>query len=241
MSSFFPTAFEKIWKFLLQPSFFPGHPVFVSPFLKKIWIFCSYSVSYQEDAIFFSWLKKSWLFSWITIFRSSCGSHIVHMQKIRNRSNFFQKIFPHRVYCQKIWNCYRFLEKNLPHRVYFQNFWNRSRFSKLFSKNLSLASSGRPDIGISTILYAPIRQIRQISPLPGLFPKQHPVVLLLSEKIPKNIISHHWLSQLPPLFCNTHFQLFLKKICPSSADYHIFSAFCFCILEKKLKNLTDRE
>jgi hypothetical protein len=52
-----------------------------------------------------------------------------------------------------------------------------------------MASSGRPDIGISTILYAPIRQIRQISPLPGLFPKRHPVVLLLSEKIQKNIIT----------------------------------------------------
>ena len=52
-----------------------------------------------------------------------------------------------------------------------------------------MASSGRPDIGISVISYAPIRQIRQISPLPGLFPKRHPVVLLLSEKIQKNIIT----------------------------------------------------
>ena len=43
-----------------------------------------------------------------------------------------------------------------------------------------MASSGRPDIGISTILYAPIRQIRQISPLPGLFPKSPSTVPFLS-------------------------------------------------------------
>ena len=181
--------------------------------------------------------KNRDFFSWIPSFKRSCGSHIVHMQKIRNRSNFFQKIFPHRVYCQKIWNCYRFLEKNLPHRVYFQNFWNRSRFSKLFSKNLSLASSGRPDIGISTILYAPIRQIRQISPLPGLFPKQHPVVLLLSEKIPKNIISHHWLSQLPPCFVTPFFNFFSKIFVSPLLTITFFLRFVSAFLKKSWKIL----
>ena len=43
-----------------------------------------------------------------------------------------------------------------------------------------MASSGRPDIGISTILYAPIRQIRQNYPLPGLFPKSPSTVPFLS-------------------------------------------------------------
>ena len=153
-----------------------------------------------------------------------------------------------------------------------------------------MASSGRPDIGISTILYAPIRQIRQISPLPGLFPKSPSTVPFLSNffkkfylfttAIAKTPRKGHTLSELfskkalhstwviskttprcvaafgknsekhhlppltiaiTPLFCNTLFQLFFKNFCLSTADYHIFSAFCFCILEKKLKNLTDRE
>ena len=175
----------------------------------------------------------------VPLFQKNFHSHRVYFQKNWNRSRFFQ-IFPekvvHRVYCQNfekrsgfaelvsekfahIWYIAKNHETVLAfselfwksaHQVYFQNFWNRSRFSKLFSKNLSLASSGRPDIGISTILYAPIRQIRQISPLPGLFPKRHPVVLLLSEKIPKNIISHHWLSQLPPCFVTPFFNFFSK-------------------------------
>ena len=43
-----------------------------------------------------------------------------------------------------------------------------------------MASSGRPDIGISAIPYAPIRQIRQNSLLPGLFPKSPSTVPFLS-------------------------------------------------------------
>ena len=43
-----------------------------------------------------------------------------------------------------------------------------------------MASSGRPDIGISVISYAPIRQIRQISPLPGVFQKSPSTVPFLS-------------------------------------------------------------
>ena len=43
-----------------------------------------------------------------------------------------------------------------------------------------MASSGRPDIGISAIPYAPIRQIRQNSPLSGLFPKSPSTVPFLS-------------------------------------------------------------
>ena len=84
----------------------------------------------------------------------------------------------------------------------------------------------------------------------------------------KNSEKHHLpplTIAITPLFCNTLFQLFFKNFCLSTADYHffaskrshlfkkffkkklhtadyhIFSAFCFCILEKKLKNLTDRE
>ena len=214
-----------------------------------------------------------------THFRSSCGSHIVHMQKIWNRSHFFQKIFPHRVYFQNFRNRsglpqkklpdstyaeslqpFTLFAKNLPHRVYFQNFWKRSHFSELFSKNLSMASSGRPDITISPIFYTSIRQIRQNYPLPGLFPKSpstvpflsnffkkfylfttaiaktprkgHTLSELFSKKAlhstevisqttprcvaafgknsPKNIISHHWLSQFPPCFVTPFFNFFSK-------------------------------
>ncbi len=143
------------------------------------------------------------------------------MQKIRNRSLFFQKI-SHIRYIAKNFESVQALSgilpkilktvplfwKNLPHRVYFQNFWKRSHFSELFSKNLSMASSGRPDIGISAISYAPIRQIRQNSPLSGLFPQWHPSVLPHSEKIRKNITSTPVYARfLPPKFSR-----FSKKI-----------------------------
>ena len=144
------------------------------------------------------------------------------MQKIRNRSNFFQKIFHIRYIAKnfenvqvlsgilpKILKTVPLFWKNLPHRVYFQNFWKRSHFSELFSKNLSMASSGRPDIGISTILYAPIRQIRQNYPLPGLFPQWHPSVLPHSEKIRKKTSPLH---QCMPDFCPQNFHGFQKKL-----------------------------
>ena len=214
------TIFEEIRKFLSLPSFSPGQAVLVSLFLKKIQKCLSLPVSFPNVQFFsycvwknlnflllfsflprgrnfFSWLKKSWLFSWITIFRSSCGSHIVHMQKIRNRSNFFQKIFTsgifpkilkafrfYQVYCQKFWKQYRFFEKNLHIRYISRIFENVLAFQNFFQKKRYT--------------------------LPGLFPKQHPVVLLLSEKIPKNIISHHWLSQLPPCFVTPFFNFFSK-------------------------------
>ena len=174
------------------------------------------------------------------------------MQKIRNRSNFFQKI-SHIRYIAKNFESVQALSgilpkilktvplfwKNLPHRVYFQNFWKRSHFSELFSKNLSMASSGRPDITISAISYSPIRQIRQNYPLPGLFPKSPSTVPFLSNFFKKFYLStadyHFFASKRSHLFK----KFFKKKL--HTADYHIFSAFCFCILEKKLKNLTNRE
>ena len=247
MSSFFPTAFEKIWKFLLQPSFFPGHPVFVSPFLKKIWIFCSYSVSYQEDAIFFSWLKKSWLFSWITIFRSSCGSHIVHMQKIRNRSNFFQKIFHIRYIAKnfesvqalsgilpKILKTVPLFWKNLPHRVYFQNFWNRYRFSGLFFKNLSLADR------VSPFQQYPMRQFAKFAKTTlyrGYFQNLSRLRCCFPKKSEKNITSTPLTIKIPPLFCHTPFQLFSKKTSALlSGLFPKHPTVVLLISEKSLKN-----
>ena len=51
---------------------------------------------------------------------------------------------------------------------------------------------------------------KTFTPLPGLYPKRHPVVLLLSEKIPKNIISTPLTIKITPLICHTPFQLFSK-------------------------------
>ena len=159
------------------------------------------------------------------------------MQKIRNRSLFFQKI-SHIRYIAKNFESVQALSGILPkilktvplfwkksaHRVYCQKFWKRSRFSELFSKNLSTASSGRPDIGISTILYAPIRQIRQISPLPGLFPKSPSTVPFLSNFFKKFLSLHCWLS----LFC-------LEKVTPVQKIFqkktpHCWLSHFFCVL-----------
>ena len=154
------------------------------------------------------------------------------MQKIRNRSNFFQKIFHIRYIAKnfenvqvlsgilpKILKTVPLFWKNLPHRVYFQNFWKRSHFSELFSKNLSMASSGRPDIGISTILYAPIRQIRQIRqnyPLPGLYPKSPSTVPFHFYFFPKILSLHHCISvfttkNVAPLF-NFFPKIFIRPL-----------------------------
>ena len=93
------------------------------------------------------------------------------------------------------------------------------------------------------------KKIRKNTPhLPGLFPKRHPVVLLISEKSPKKhspsiggiskttpccaatfrknskkIFSTPLTVAIPPLFCYTLFQLFFKNFCLSTADYHFFA------------------
>lgn len=161
-------------------------------------------------------------------------------------------------------NSLQLFSKNFSHQVYCQKFRKRSRFSELFSKNLSLPSFGRPDITISPIFYAPIRQNY---PLPGLFPKRHPVVLLLSEKIPQKTSSPTTdCRNSPPVLLHpfsTFFQKFLslhccislfshKRITPPSGIFSkkvllatpvtiaFFLRFVSGIL-KKLKNLPERE
>ena len=131
----------------------------------------------------------------VPLFLKIFYSHQVYFQKNWKRSRFFN-IFPEkvvqRVYCQnfeersgfaelfqknflttgilpknpKVFSLFRNFFQKSAQRVYFQNFWKRSGFSELFSKKIS-----------------PL--------LPGLFPKRHPVVLLLFEKI--------WKSQPSPL------------------------------------------
>ena len=81
-----------------------------------------------------------------------------------------------------------------------------------------MASSGRPDIGISTIPYAPIRQIRQNSPLPGLFPKLPSTVPCLSNLFQKICLSTGDYRKNTPKRSHP-FGTFSKNLCLSTADY----------------------
>ena len=81
-----------------------------------------------------------------------------------------------------------------------------------------MASSGRPDIGISTIPYAPIRQIRQNSPLPGLFPKSPSTVPCLSNLFQKICLSTGDYRKNTPKRSHP-FGTFSKNLCLSTADY----------------------
>ena len=118
-------------------------------------------------------------------------------------------------------------------RFTYSTYAENPKSLQLFSKNLSMASSGRPDIGISAIPYAPIRQIRQNSPLPGLYPKSPSTVPFLSNFSSKIFAS-------PPLIIRkseqkryTSVALFSKKLPLSTTDYrkntrkrsHLFSTF----------------
>ena len=99
--------------------------------------------------------------------------------------------------------------------VYCHNLAVSAPFWTFFQKSFS----GRPGITISAISYAPIRQIRQNYPLPGLFPKSPSTVPFLSNFFSKIFAS-------PPLTVRKSEQkrytlaaLFSKKICLSTADY----------------------
>ena len=94
MSSFFLLRLKKSENFCSTLVSFPSFQFLSHLFWRKIKKICHYQFSLPARLIYSQRIwRKSWLFSWIAIFRRSCGSHIVHMQKIRNRSNFFQKIF----------------------------------------------------------------------------------------------------------------------------------------------------
>ena len=186
------------------------------------------------------------------------------MQKIRNRSNFFQKIFPHRVYCQKIWKQYRFFEK-ICHIGYISKiFENVHAFQNFFQK---IFLWHPPADRTSAFLQYPMRQFAKFAKTPlyrGYFPNLSRLRCCFPKKSEKTSPLHHWLSRFPPCFVTPFFNFFSKifvsplltitflprkgHTCSKNfskklhtADYHIFSAFCFCILEKKLKNLTDWE
>ena len=129
------------------------------------------------------------------------------MQKIRNRSNFFQKIF-HIRYISKIFeNSTAFLKKSATSGILPEFLKSLPLFWTFFQKSFS----GRPGITISAISYAPIRQIRQNYSLPGLFPKSPLLALFLSNFFQKNFTSPLVLSQKHPEKV-TPFLNFFKKL-----------------------------
>ena len=115
-SRFSLTIFEKFSIFFHLPSFFPQYPVFFLLSLKKSEFFCSTKflsrascfclTAFEENRDFFRGYPPSGV---------SAVAIIVHMQKIRNRSNFFQKIFTSGIF-PKILKAFRF------YQVYFQKF-----------------------------------------------------------------------------------------------------------------------
>ena len=97
-----------------------------------------------------------------------------------------------------------------------------------------MASSGRPDIGISTILYAPIRQIRQISPLPGVFQKSPSTVPFLSNFFKKFYLFTTAIAKTPR---NGHTlsELFSKKALHSTGVISKTTPLCVAAFRKNPK------
>ena len=79
--------------------------------------------------------KNRDFFSWIPSFKRSCGSHIVHMQKIRNRSNFFQKIFHIRYISKKSENSTAFLKKSATSGIFPKILKTFTLFRTFFKKS----------------------------------------------------------------------------------------------------------
>ena len=132
------SLFLKKFRFFLHlPSFFPEYPVFVSPLLKKIVIFLTLSSFFPECPDFFLLpLKKNRDF-----FRGyppsgvSAVAIIVHMQKIRNRSNFFQKIFHIRYIAKNSENSTAFLKKSATSGIFPKFLKTFSLFRTFFKKS----------------------------------------------------------------------------------------------------------
>ena len=69
--------------------------------------------------------------------------------------------------------------------------------------------------------------------LPGLYPKRHPFVLPLSEKIRKKTSPLHWLlSRLPPCFVTPIFNFFSKKFVLPLLTITFFLRFVSAFLKK---------
>ena len=152
-----------------------------------------------------------------THFRSSCGSHIVHMQKIWNRSHFFQKIFPHRVYfqnfrnrsglpkkscqtvhTQKVCNRSPFLQKICHIGYIAKNFENVLAFQNFFQK---IFLWHPPADRTSAFQQYSMRQFAKFAKSPlyrGYFQNDTPLCCCFRKKFRKTSSPHHWLSVFYP-------------------------------------------
>ena len=101
-----------------------------------------------------------------------------------------------------------------------------------------MASSGRPDIGISTILYAPIRQIRQNYPLPGLFPKSPSTVPFLSNFFQK-FLSLYYCYRKNTLKRSHPFETFFKKSVTLYRGYIQNDTPLCCYFRKKFRKTSS--
>ena len=137
MGIIYSHRFWKSPKFLSLPSFSPGQAVLVSLFLKNFRFFLILSSFFPEYPDFFLLpLKKI-----VTFFRGyhlsgvSAVAIIVHMQKIRNRSNFFQKIFHIRYIAKKSENSTAFLKKSATSGIFPEFLKTFTLFRTFFKKS----------------------------------------------------------------------------------------------------------
>ena len=157
------------------------------------------------------------------------------MQKIRNRSHFFKKFFTSGI-LPKIPKAF-------------------SLFRTFFKKSFSAILRQTGHHHFTNILYANSPNSPKL-PSTGVISKTTPRCVATFRKNSEKDHLPPLIIAITPLFCNTLFQLFFKNFCLSTADYHffaskrshlfkkffkkklhtadyhIFSAFCFCILEK---------
>ena len=164
------------------------------------------------------------------------------MQKIRNRSNFFQKIFLHKVYCQKFWKQYRFFEK-ICHIGYISKiFENVHAFQNFFQK---IFLWHPPADRTSSFLQYPMRQFAKFAKTPlyrGYFQNHHQLCPSFLTFFQKSLPLHRWLSEkvsksVTPLphFFQKKFVSPLLTIAKTPKKGHTLSELFF----KKLSSSTE--
>ena len=167
-------------------SFFPGQAVLVSLFLKKI-----------RNFLPLSSFSPGWTGLVPPFLKKIC--HIGYISRIFENvlafQNFFQKIFLWHPPADRTSAFQQYSMRQLAkfaksplYRGYFKNHHQLCPSFLTFSKNFIsslLLSQKHPEMVTPFLNFFQKKRYT----LPGLFPKQHPVVLLLSEKIPKNIIT----------------------------------------------------
>ena len=137
--------------------------------LRFLWVYCQKSENvyrfFRKIFIHTGYIAKKieTVLAFSTFFQKKLSNGYIAkiLKSVQVLPNFFRKISSQLVYCQKIRKCSRFFGtffKNLPNGYISRIFESVQVFRNFFQKKTS-----------------PL--------LPGLFPKRHPVVLLLFEKI----------------------------------------------------------